>query len=39
MSRIEALMRKMSLTEKLGQLTMTASRYATTGPIIAGDST
>ncbi|MGA2188972.1 MAG: glycoside hydrolase family 3 N-terminal domain-containing protein [Steroidobacteraceae bacterium] len=39
MSRIDALMHKMSLAEKLGQLTMTASRYATTGPIIAGDST
>jgi beta-glucosidase len=39
MSRIETLISKMSLTEKLGQLTMTASRYATTGPIIAGDST
>jgi len=39
MSRIETLMRKMTLAEKLGQLTMTASRYATTGPIIAGDST
>src|SRR6202790_2439366 len=29
----------MTLAEKLGQLTMTASRYAVTGPIIAGDST
>ena len=37
--RIESLIGKMSLSEKLGQLTMTASRYAVTGPIIAGDST
>ena len=29
----------MTLAEKLGQLTMTASGYAVTGPIIAGDST
>lgn len=29
----------MSLAEKLGQLTMTASSYAVTGPVIAGDST
>lgn len=39
MSRIEALIGKMTLAEKLGQLTMTASSYAVTGPIIAGDST
>jgi beta-glucosidase len=39
MKRIEDLLRAMSLPEKLGQLTMTASQYATTGPIIAGDST
>lgn len=39
MSRIETLVAKMSLAEKLGQLTMTASSYAVTGPIIAGDST
>src|SRR5665213_2239047 len=32
-------MGKMTLTEKLGQLTMTAAGYAVTGPIIAGDST
>jgi beta-glucosidase len=38
-SRIETLIAKMSLAEKLGQLTMTASSYAVTGPIIAGDST
>jgi beta-glucosidase len=29
----------MTLAEKLGQLTMTASGYTVTGPIIAGDST
>ncbi len=29
----------MTLAEKLGQLTMTASGYAVTGPVIAGDST
>ena len=39
MSRIEQLIGKMTLPEKLGQLTMTASGYAVTGPIIAGDST
>jgi len=39
MSRIEKLMAQMTLAEKLGQLTMTASSYAVTGPIIAGDST
>ncbi len=39
MSRIEKLIGAMSLAEKLGQLTMTASSYAVTGPIIAGDST
>lgn len=39
MSRIEALIAAMTLPEKLGQLTMTASGYAVTGPIIAGDST
>ncbi len=39
MSRIEKLMSDMTLAEKLGQLTMTASSYAVTGPIIAGDST
>ena len=30
---------RMTLAEKLGQLTMTASSYAVTGPVIAGDST
>ncbi|WP_295684818.1 glycoside hydrolase family 3 N-terminal domain-containing protein [uncultured Nevskia sp.] len=39
MSRIDKLMAQMTLEEKLGQLTMTASSYAVTGPIIAGDST
>jgi len=38
-SRIDALMDAMTLAEKLGQLTMTASGYAVTGPIIVGDST
>src|SRR5579863_1568876 len=39
MSRIEQLIGTMTLAEKLGQLTMTASSYTVTGPIIAGDST
>ena len=39
MSRIETLLGRMTLAEKLGQMTMTASGYAVTGPIIAGDST
>ena len=39
MSRIDTLIDGMTLAEKLGQLTMTASSYAVTGPIIAGDST
>ena len=39
MSRIDSLIAKMTLAEKLGQLTMTASSYAVTGPVIAGDST
>jgi beta-glucosidase len=38
-SRIETLLGRMTLAEKLGQMTMTASGYAVTGPIIAGDST
>jgi beta-glucosidase len=37
--RIETLIGGMTLAEKLGQLTMTASSYAVTGPVIAGDST
>lgn len=32
-------MARMTLAEKLGQLTMTASGYTVTGPVIAGDST
>ena len=39
MSRIETLIGAMTLAEKLGQMTMTASSYAVTGPVIAGDST
>ena len=39
MSRVEQLIAAMTLAEKLGQMTMTASGYAVTGPIIAGDST
>ena len=39
MSRVERLIAAMTLAEKLGQLTMTASSYAVTGPVIAGDST
>lgn len=39
MSRIDELLARMTLPEKLGQLTMTASSYAVTGPVIAGDST
>jgi beta-glucosidase len=37
MSRIEDLLREMTLTEKLGQLTMAASSEAITGPVVAGD--
>jgi beta-glucosidase len=36
--RIERLISSMSLSEKLGQMTMTACGYAVTGPTIAGDS-
>ncbi|MEJ0004818.1 MAG: glycoside hydrolase family 3 N-terminal domain-containing protein [Steroidobacteraceae bacterium] len=39
MSRIETLIADMTLAEKLGQLTMTASSFTVTGPVIAGDST
>jgi beta-glucosidase len=39
MSRIEALIGKMTLAEKLGQLTMAAAGFPVTGPVIAGDST
>jgi beta-glucosidase len=38
-SRVEKLIAAMTLAEKLGQMTMTASTYAVTGPVIAGDST
>jgi beta-glucosidase len=38
-SRVESLIARMTLTEKLGQLTMTACGQAVTGPTIAGDST
>jgi beta-glucosidase len=38
-TRIEKLLSAMTLAEKLGQLTMTASTYAVTGPVIAGYST
>ena len=38
-SRIERLLQGMTLSEKLGQMTMTACGYAVTGPTIAGDST
>jgi beta-glucosidase len=38
-SRVESLIGRMTLTEKLGQLTMTACGQAVTGPTIAGDST
>ena len=39
MSAIDKLIDRMTLPEKLGQLTMTAASYAVTGPVIAGDST
>lgn len=39
MSRIDDLLARMTLAEKLGQMTMTASGYTVTGPVIAGDST
>src|SRR5271167_1342733 len=39
MNRVENLIGRMTLAEKLGQLTMTAAGLAVTGPIIAGDST
>jgi beta-glucosidase len=38
-SRVESLIARMTLSEKLGQLTMTACGQAVTGPTIAGDST
>ena len=39
MSTIDKLIGRMTLAEKLGQLTMTSAGYAVTGPVIAGDST
>jgi beta-glucosidase len=39
MDGIDKLISRMTLAEKLGQLTMTAAGYAVTGPVIAGDST
>jgi beta-glucosidase len=36
---IESLINRMTLSEKLGQLTMSACSSAVTGPVIAGDST
>ena len=39
MTRIDKLLAAMTLPEKLGQLTMTASSFTVTGPVIAGDST
>jgi beta-glucosidase len=39
MSTIDKLVGRMTLAEKLGQLTMTSASYAVTGPVIAGDST
>jgi beta-glucosidase len=38
-NRIDKLMSRMTLAEKLGQLTMTAAGHATTGPVIVGGST
>ena len=39
MSKTDDLIGRMTLAEKLGQMTMTAAGYAVTGPVIAGDST
>ena len=39
MDVIERLMGRMTLAEKLGQLTMNAAGHTVTGPVIAGDST
>src|SRR5215467_951116 len=38
-TKIDKLMERMTLAEKLGQLTMTAAGFAVTGPVLAGDST
>ena len=35
MSTIDKLLARMTLAEKLGQLTMTSASYAVTGPVIA----
>lgn len=37
--RIETLLERMTLTEKLGQLTMMAASHTVTGPVITGHST
>ena len=39
MNTIDKLIGRMTLAEKLGQMTMTSASYAVTGPVIAGDST
>jgi beta-glucosidase len=39
MSTVDNLIARMTLAEKLGQLTMTSASYAVTGPVITGDST
>src|SRR4029079_10721633 len=39
MSTIDKLLGRMTVAEKLGQMTMTSASYAVTGPVIAGDST
>ncbi len=39
MKGIDKLIGRMTLAEKLGQLTMTSASYAVTGPVITGDST
>ena len=39
MSTIDKLIARMTLPEKLGQMTMTTASHAVTGPVIAGDST
>ncbi len=38
-SRVEGLLARMTLVEKLGQLTMSSAGFTVTGPVIAGDST
>jgi beta-glucosidase len=39
LQRIQALIGRMTLTEKLGQLTMMAASHTVTGPVITGHST